>query len=184
MLATLERPIVRPADRSLFRTVRPPACSPPAPLRLVRLAPAAAEPASAGPAPSPRMTPSMGPRVDHRAAVRPLRMTVRARRLLAGLALLASAAVGVVAVDVLAELIPLTPSSYVAQEAPYGGVADSGGFVPAAASSVTVEAGDTLWSLAQRLDPQADPRDVIAAIMTLNGLDTPTLQPGQVLLLP
>ena len=183
MLATLERPIDRPADRSLSRTVRPPACSPPAPLRLVRLAPAAAEPASAGPAPSPRMTPSMGPRVDHRAAVRPLRMTVRARRLLAGLALLASAAVGVVAVDVLAELIPFTPSSYVAQEAPYNGAAP-GGFVPAAASSVTVESGDTLWSLAERLDPQADPREVIAAIMTLNGLDTPTLQPGQVLLLP
>lgn len=111
-------------------------------------------------------------------------MTVRARRLLAGFALLASAAVGVVAVDVLAELIPFTPSSYVAQEARYDGVADSGGFVPAAASSVTVESGDTLWSLAQRLDPEADPREVIAAIMTLNGLDTPTLQPGQVLLLP
>lgn len=183
MLATLERPTDRPADRSLFRTVHSPACSPPAPLRLVRLAPAVAEPASAGPAPAPRMAPR-GPRVDRPAGVRPLRMTVRARRLLAGLALLAGASVGVVAVDVLAELIPFTPSSYAAQEAPYGGVAGSGGFVPAAASSVTVEAGDTLWSLAQRLDPQADPREVIAAIMTLNGLDTPTLQPGQVLLLP
>ncbi len=111
-------------------------------------------------------------------------MTVRARRLLAGVCLLAGAWVGLVAVDVLAELIPFTPSSYAAQEAPYGGVADSGGFVPGAASSVTVESGDTLWSLAQRLDPQANPREVIAAIMTLNRLDTPTLQPGQVLLLP
>lgn len=183
MLATLERPTEAPACRSQPRNAHPPACSPLAPVRLVLLTQVVAERASAGPAPSPRMAPSSGPRVDRRAAVRPLRMTVRARRLLAGLALLAGASVGVVAVDVLAELIPFTPSSYAAQEAPYG-VADSGGFVPAAASSVTVESGDTLWSLAQRLDPEADPREVIAAIMTLNGLDTPTLQPGQVLLLP
>ena len=89
--------------------------------------------------------------------------------------------------DVLSAVIPATPASYAAQQAPYSGSDASvgaGGLVPVAGESVTVAAGDTLWSLAERVDPTADPRDVIAAIMTLNGLHSPTIEPGQVLRLP
>ncbi|MGI8721775.1 MAG: LysM peptidoglycan-binding domain-containing protein [Geodermatophilaceae bacterium] len=113
---------------------------------------------------------------------------MRARRLLAGLAFFGCAALGVVAVDVASALAPFsTSTSYVAQQAPYvdsGAESGSGGLVPAAGTSVIVGAGDTLWSLAERVDPAADPRDVIAAIMRLNSLDSSVLQAGQVLLVP
>ncbi|MGI8627989.1 MAG: LysM peptidoglycan-binding domain-containing protein [Geodermatophilaceae bacterium] len=180
MLATLERPTEGSISPSRTWTPPPaPALDPPAHLRL--LAPAAVEPE---PSTSLRALAPLEPAVARISqSTGRLRLTVRARRLLAGLVLLSAAAVGAIAVDVLSAVIPAGPTSYVAQEAPYIGAAP-GGLVPAAASSVTVESGDTLWSLAERLDPQADPREVIAAIMTLNGLDTPTLQPGQVLLLP
>jgi len=114
-------------------------------------------------------------------------MTMRARRLLAVLVLLCAGAVGVVAVDLLAEIVPSgSGTSYAAQEAPYvpDGRADTGVLVPSSGSTITVGAGDTLWSLAEQVDPDSDPRDLIAAIMTLNDLDSPTIEPGQVLHLP
>ncbi|HVW82146.1 MAG TPA: LysM peptidoglycan-binding domain-containing protein [Mycobacteriales bacterium] len=49
---------------------------------------------------------------------------------------------------------------------------------------VTVEAGDTLWSLAARVAPHADPRDVVDEITALNQLTSPVLQPGERLLVP
>ena len=49
---------------------------------------------------------------------------------------------------------------------------------------VTVQAGESLWTLAQRTAPEHDPRDVVAQIRELNGLETPHLQPGQLLVLP
>jgi len=185
MLATLERPVGRPiapvgppvGPIGLLPT-RPagPSASPPAgPVR----------PRTQVPAPFPRLPDvRTGP-----AVAGTLRMTMRARRLLAGLALFCAAAIGMVAIDVLTAVVPFEPStSYAAQEAPYvassGSAAGSGGLVPSAATSVTVGAGDTLWSLAVLVDPEADPRDVIAAIMTLNELDSPILQPGQTLQLP
>ncbi|MDQ4039012.1 MAG: LysM peptidoglycan-binding domain-containing protein [Actinomycetota bacterium] len=115
-----------------------------------------------------------------------LRLTMRARRLLAVLSLLGAVGIGVAAVDVLAVVLPeRAGTSYAAQEAPYVAAgADSRGLVPASGSAITVEAGDTLWSLAEQVDPQADPRDLIAAIMTLNDLDSPMIVPGQVLRLP
>lgn len=116
-----------------------------------------------------------------------LRMTVRARRLLAGLALFCAAVLGVLAVDAVAALVPAASStSYPSQVASYTGVAsaESGGLLPAAGTEITVGTGDSLWTLAESVDPDADPRTVIAAIMVLNGLDSPTLQPGQVLRLP
>jgi LysM repeat protein len=48
----------------------------------------------------------------------------------------------------------------------------------------TVLAGDTLWGIASLVDPQADPRDTVAKIMTLNQLSSAALQPGQELALP
>jgi nucleoid-associated protein YgaU len=50
-------------------------------------------------------------------------------------------------------------------------------------SAVVVQPGDTLWQIARAADPQADPRDTIAAIAALNGLTGPIV-PGQQLLVP
>ncbi|MHA7986969.1 LysM peptidoglycan-binding domain-containing protein [Rathayibacter sp. CAU 1779] len=49
---------------------------------------------------------------------------------------------------------------------------------------VTVRSGDSLWSIAERLAPQSDPRDVVAAIVDLNGLQSSVLQSGQQLAVP
>lgn len=48
----------------------------------------------------------------------------------------------------------------------------------------TVEAGDTLWSVAQRIAPDSDPRPVVAQLRRLNELESAQLQVGQQLLLP
>ena len=49
---------------------------------------------------------------------------------------------------------------------------------------VTVQAGDSLWTLAQRIAPEHDPRDVVAKIRDLNELTSAHLSPGQQLVLP
>ncbi len=49
---------------------------------------------------------------------------------------------------------------------------------------VTVEHGDSLWSLAGALAPEADPRDVIADVMSLNQLESSTVVPGQRIAVP
>jgi LysM repeat protein len=51
-------------------------------------------------------------------------------------------------------------------------------------ATVTVQAGDTLWGLAQTINPGADPRALIAEIRELNGLAQSGLTPGQVLVIP
>ncbi|GAC1445065.1 MAG: hypothetical protein NVSMB55_23950 [Mycobacteriales bacterium] len=48
----------------------------------------------------------------------------------------------------------------------------------------TVQPGETLWSVAQRIAPRNDPRDVIAQIQRINHLSTSSVQVGQQLLLP
>ena len=48
-------------------------------------------------------------------------------------------------------------------------------------ATVTVRAGDTLWSIASRLAPQRDPRAEVAELQQLNGLGAAGLVPGQVL---
>jgi hypothetical protein len=49
---------------------------------------------------------------------------------------------------------------------------------------MTVLSGDTLWSIAQEVNPSGDPRDVVAEIMTLNGLSSASLTPGQEIAIP
>ena len=49
---------------------------------------------------------------------------------------------------------------------------------------VTVEQGDSLWTLARRVAPDHDPRDVVAQIRELNDLSSSGLVPGQQLVLP
>ena len=48
----------------------------------------------------------------------------------------------------------------------------------------TVQPGESLWSVAQRIAPDNDPREVVSQIRRLNGLTSSQLQVGQHLLLP
>lgn len=52
----------------------------------------------------------------------------------------------------------------------------------AAATTVVVEPGDTLWAIAAELAPDADPRPLVVALADLAG--GTALQPGQVLVVP
>jgi Tfp pilus assembly protein FimV len=49
------------------------------------------------------------------------------------------------------------------------------------ADTVTVQPGDTFWSIATRLAPQRDPRAEVADLQRLNHLSGAGLVPGQVL---
>jgi LysM repeat protein len=49
---------------------------------------------------------------------------------------------------------------------------------------VTVVSGDTLWAIAEMIDPTGDPRDMVAELMTLNQLTSANLSPGQELAIP
>ncbi|MDK3257870.1 LysM peptidoglycan-binding domain-containing protein [Blastococcus capsensis] len=51
-------------------------------------------------------------------------------------------------------------------------------------SSVVVVPGDTLWSIASGMAGERDVREVIDRIQLLNGLDSASIEPGQVLELP
>jgi hypothetical protein len=47
-----------------------------------------------------------------------------------------------------------------------------------------VSPGETLWTIASRVNPEADPRAVIEEIKNLNVLDGSSLYAGQVLRIP
>lgn len=49
---------------------------------------------------------------------------------------------------------------------------------------VVAQAGDSLWSLAAELDPQKDPRDLIAEIVQLNQLGGSGVQAGEAIAVP
>lgn len=55
---------------------------------------------------------------------------------------------------------------------------------PAAARTVVVAPGQSLWEIARRAVPGADPRAVVADLEQLNHLSAGTLRPGQRLVLP
>jgi LysM domain len=69
-----------------------------------------------------------------------------------------------------------------------GGIAAATGEIGQSAAVqfdyVTVQSGQSLWELAESLAPTADPRDVIADIVSLNQLQSEDVQPGQRLALP
>jgi len=50
---------------------------------------------------------------------------------------------------------------------------------PKAAVVYQVQAGDTLWTIASKLAPAKDPREIIDSIMKSNHLGSPTIIPGQ-----
>ncbi|MCR2794411.1 LysM peptidoglycan-binding domain-containing protein [Microbacterium sp. zg.Y625] len=97
-----------------------------------------------------------------------LRITSRGRRVLVGIAALP--AVAVVAVAVLSGGGALAT---VADSAPAGSF-----------ETVTVAPGESLWGIAEEVAPQADPRDVIDAIVRLNALETSAVAAGQRLSIP
>jgi hypothetical protein len=56
---------------------------------------------------------------------------------------------------------------------------------PAAALEyVSIAPGQSLWQLAEQVAPQADPREVVADIVSLNQLGSADVQPGQQLAIP
>jgi LysM domain-containing protein len=58
------------------------------------------------------------------------------------------------------------------------------GMRPIAAHRYVVREGDTMWSIASRLQPVGDPRPLADAIESANGVDPGTLRPGQSLVVP
>ncbi|HJS27346.1 MAG TPA: LysM peptidoglycan-binding domain-containing protein [Actinomycetota bacterium] len=55
---------------------------------------------------------------------------------------------------------------------------------PVTRSTYVVRAGDTLWSIAERLSPGQDPRPVVDALTAVNSLEPGALVPGQAILVP
>jgi hypothetical protein len=53
-----------------------------------------------------------------------------------------------------------------------------------ATAYVSVEPGDSLWSIAHRVAPSDDPRDVVARIEDLNDLPSSDVRAGQLLVVP
>ena len=51
-------------------------------------------------------------------------------------------------------------------------------------ATVTIQPGESLWDVAERVAPTADPRDAVRRIMDLNRLQSAVVQPGQRLALP
>ena len=58
------------------------------------------------------------------------------------------------------------------------------GTAPTTYQTVTVQSGDTLWTLAERRYPNDDTRARVAEIERINGLRDPLLRTGQSLRLP
>jgi hypothetical protein len=66
-----------------------------------------------------------------------------------------------------------------------GGAALAGTDRPAVTHrQVTVAPGETLWQIAERAAPGADPRETVQRILDLNGLQTSEVQAGTALQLP
>ncbi len=97
-----------------------------------------------------------------------LRLTTRGRRLLATLA--AAPAVAAIGIAVVSGGGALASGE---------NGAPAGGF-----ETVTVMSGQSLWSIAEQVAPQADPRDVIDDIVRLNALGDGQLDAGQTLSIP
>jgi LysM repeat protein len=51
-------------------------------------------------------------------------------------------------------------------------------------ATVTVGSGESLWSIAERIAPQSDPREVIGDLQRFNGLEDSSVLPGQTLAIP
>lgn len=96
-----------------------------------------------------------------------LRLTRRGRFLLLGVPLILLAVLGLVLMGFVTS--PLKAS--------VGGTG-------ADATQVTVQAGESIWSIASQSGVGRDPRDVVAEIVQLNNLKSSVLQPGQQIFVP
>jgi nucleoid-associated protein YgaU len=153
-----------------------------APGKPVRTNPGAPGALDAPPAPPQQQT------APHRAAARPavpaaarsaapgpapapVRLTRRGRLVVTGMAVLLVAA-GSVAL------------AGAAQALGHSGATARPGTAGAAITKVEVRPGQSLWTLAEAYDPNADTRQVIQEILQLNSMSTDQVQPGQVLWMP
>ena len=107
-----------------------------------------------------------GARFRTRAAVPAVRLTRRGRVAAAGASALAIGALSIA-------LATAAQASHAGQAAP-------GRY----AAKVEVRAGQSLWSLAEAFDPDADPRLVVQQIQQLNSMTGDQVQPGEVLWVP
>lgn len=93
-----------------------------------------------------------------------------------------------VAAVVGAFLITLVASMTLGRQVPAAEVVAASAPVVAESAAYpawTVATGDTLWTIAQRTRPQADPRAVVLQIQVINGITTDhVLRAGDVLQLP
>jgi hypothetical protein len=128
-------------------------------------------PVAAGRAqPAARAQPARGAQPAVLTEPAPLRLTRRGRIVLVALAaVLATAAITVASMALSG-----------AQAANHGRPA--GGY--AGLHQIVVQPGQTLWSIATRAEPSADPRQVIEEIMTANSMTGQAVQAGQLLWVP
>ena len=120
----------------------------------------------------PVLTPSavIAPR-PRGAAYSPVRLTRRGRALVIGLIVAVAAAVAL--------LIALAAAGG-AQAASHG--QPGGGYQ--GMHEVVVRPGQTLWSIASRAEPGADPRVVVQQIMSANAMTSTAISAGQLLWVP
>jgi hypothetical protein len=131
------------------------------PVRSTPVRPAPARPGPARPASAPARRPAPGP----------VRLTRRGR-LVAGALIVVAAAAAALLLSLLLGGGALA-ASHGSPGAGYQGL-----------RQVVVQPGETLWSLAARADPSADPRTVIPQIMSANSLTSSTIYPGEQLWVP
>jgi len=107
-----------------------------------------------------------------RRSARPSAAVYRRRRLAAGVLAVLLVVMAGWAVTTVAALGGVPAS------APERGPASS----PAAPTEVVVRPGDTMWSIATRLQPEGDVRGLVRRLVEANG--GPAIQPGDVLVVP
>ncbi len=107
------------------------------------------------------------PRPDQSRPAEPLRLTRRGRWAVLVIVTLAA--------SVMWALSTLGPVSA-------GTDAGEGG--PAVSSTWVVQPGETLWVIAERVDPDTDPRETVARIVAMNDLPDSSVLIGQELQIP
>jgi hypothetical protein len=103
-----------------------------------------------------------------------LRLTRRGRTVIAGLAIVIVTAVA----TAMLFWLGATGGAQAASHRASAGAAHRG------LSQVVVQPGQTLWSIARRAEPAADPRGVVQQIIEANAMGSPTIQAGQLLWVP
>lgn len=109
-------------------------------------------------------SPSMAAHRSTSRSTAPLRLTARGRRVRAGMLL-------TLAVAATSWGLSFGAQAFAGDETPQ-------------VTSVEVRSGESLWSIAERVAPNADPRDAVAAIKSANRLSGSVVQPGTRLIIP